>query len=57
MFTAQSGALARSIAGRASVDGHEELSVVAKSTGRMSLEDVKRVMESELQKVPKGLEV
>lgn len=55
MFTATSGPVAKAISQRPSVDGHEELSILVKASGDMSLDDVKKVMEIELKKVPKGI--
>lgn len=55
MFTAESGPVAKAISKRPSVDGHEELNILVKASGDMSLEDVKKVMEIELKKVPKGI--
>lgn len=58
MFHKDAGNLARTINARPSVDGHDELFIYVKSVGPdMSLENVRRIMEMELKKVPKKVDV
>lgn len=54
MFSANSGSIAKAMNEKASIDGHEMNILVRELGPRLTIENLKNVVERELQKKPKG---